>query len=376
MVSSFSKLDGAGHVRGGRRAEGLEVDPVGRQGLRWVAWAVAAVAVLAIAGRLDALRVAPGLPDTEVDGPRPSPPPVTTIRVPVAREPAGLPETPVRAAFGRDVLWVAGRRAVYHVIAKQGYQAATDLKPRSGQVLDVAAGAGGVWLAVNDPGSLWRLDATGVPVARIPLGRPLTGIVRIAVSNGARGSVWVACCGREDGAVLRVDAATNRLVGEVPLPNGPAAIAADRHDAVVITQLNELVEISTATGAARVVLRNNPGSRLRDVVLTPDAAWLAVPERRVLLRRAREGGRLKSYFLPQGIRALAATDHGVWALSGDGLAVTPLGEGSLPPFGLLSTGDEPARQLVRGRNALWLVPERGPAVVRLFFPENPELSEV
>jgi hypothetical protein len=354
----------------------LEVDSVGRQGLRWVAWALAAVAVLAFAGRLDAVRVAPVRPDTELDVPRPSPPPVTTTQVPVGREPAGLPETPVRAAFGRDVLWVAGRRAVYHVIAKEGYQAATDLKPRSGQVLDVATGAGGVWLAVNDPGSLWRLDTTGVPVARIPLRRALTGTVRIAVSNGTPGSVWVACCGRDDGTVLRVDAATNRLVGEVPLPNGPAAIAADQRDAVVITQLNELVEISTADGAARVVLRNNPGSLLRDVALTPDAVWLAVPGRGVVLRRAREGGRLKSYPLPHGVRALAATDHGVWALSEDGLAVTPLGEGSLPPFGLLSTGDEPARQLVLGRNALWLVPERGPAVVRVFFPRNPELGKV
>ena len=349
---------------------------MGRQGLRWAAWGLASVAVLAVAGRLDAVSVAPVLPDTEVDAPRPPLPPVTTLQVPVAREPAGLPETPVRAAFGRDVLWVAGRRAVYHVVAKAGYQAATDVKPRSGQVLDVAAGAGGVWLAVNDPGSVWRLDPTGVPVARIPLGRTLTGVVRIAVSNGARGSVWVACCGREDGAVLRVDATTNRLVGEVPLQNGPAAIAADQRDAVVITQLNEVVEISTATGAARVVLRNSPGSLLRDVALTPDAAWLAVPGRGVVLRRAREGGRLTSYPLPHGVRALAATDHGVWALSGDGMAVTPLAEGSLPPFGLLSTGDEPARQLVRGRNALWLVPERGPAVVRVFFPRNPELSQV
>jgi streptogramin lyase len=356
----------------------VEVGAVRRQGMRWAAWGLVALAVLAIVGRLDALSVGPSVDSmTATPTTREAPPPRTTLPVPVAKEPAGLPETPVRAAFGRDVLWVAGRRAVYHVLAKDGYQAATEVRSHTGGVLDVATGAGGVWLAVNDPGSVWRLDSAGIVVARISLGRALTGTVRIAVSGGAgQERVWVACCGREDGTVLLVDPATNRVVGMVPMPNGPTAIAADDREAVVTTQLNEVVVISARTGAARVVMRNSPGSLLRDVALTDDAAWFTVPGRDVVLRRDRAGGRIQAYRLPHGVRALAAARRGVWALSEDGLSITPLDKGSLPPFALLPTGDDPARQLVLGRNALWLVPERGPEVVRVFFPENPELSRV
>jgi hypothetical protein len=273
------------------------------------------------------------------------------------------------------VLWVAGRRSVYHVVAGEGYKAATALRPGEGAVLDVATGAGGVWLAVDDPGSVWRLDAAGAVVARIPLGRALTGTVRLAVSDGdgrdaGRATVWVACCGREDGAVLRLDPATNQVVGTLPMPNGPTAIAADPRAAVVTTRLNELVEISAATGAGQVVLRNSPGALLRDVALTADAAWLAVPDRGVVLRRSRADGRLESFRLPRGVRGLAAAPARVWALSGDGLAITPLGEDSLPPFALLPVGDDPARQLVIGGGRIWLVPERGPAVVRVSYPQN------
>jgi hypothetical protein len=350
---------------------------LGRQGLRWAVWGLAAVGLLAVAGRLGAGRVGPVVPAPPATGQAPAPP--TTVAVPVAREPAGLPESPVRAAFDGHVLWVAGRRVVYHVLAGKGYDAATPLAPPSGGVLDVTAGAGGVWLAVDDPGSVWRLDAVGQPVARIPLGRALTGTVRIAASSGGRDrgdAVWVACCGRDTGAVLRLDPATNRVVGAVPLPNGPISVAADRRGAVVITQFNELVEIPAGGGEPQVVLRLSPGSKLHDVVLAADAAWLTVPYRGVVLRRPRSDGRLQSFLLPRGVRALAAARSGVWALSQDGLALTPLQEGSLPPYGLIPTGDDPARQLITGRDALWLVPARGPAVVRVRFPRNPELDRI
>lgn len=346
-----------------------------RQGLRLSAWVLLAVGLLAVAGRLEARSVGPFVVEApEVPATRRAWPPAT-VAVRVSHEPAGLPGTPVRVAFGDGVLWAAGPRALYRVVADEGYQAATSVRPGAGGVLDVAAGAGAVWLAVADPGSVWRLDGTGRLVARVPLGLRLTGTVRIAVPTGdPAGDVWVACCGRDSGTVLRIDPATNRVAGRVAVPNGPTALAAGSRHAMVTTQLNELVEISAATTAAQVLVRNNPGSLMRDVALTADAAWLAVPGGRIVLRRAHADGRLRAFRLPGGVRALAAGRSGVWALSRDGLAVTPIDRAALGPVRRIAATGGPTRQVVVGDAALWLVPEDGPSVVRLTFPEDPGLA--
>jgi hypothetical protein len=340
--------------------------------VRWLGGALVALGLIAVAGRLGADGIGPAI---VVARPVPEPPPTSAPPVTVARVPAPLPEAPVRAALARGVLWAAGRRAVYRVVRDEATRAFPLPLRGNGRVLDVSAGAEGVWLAVDDPGSVWRLDLDGTVTARIPTGRPLTGTVRIAVARDGGGdeAVWVACCGRRSGTVLRVDPTAGRVARVVRVPNGPTALDADGLGAMVTTELNELIEIPPA-GTAKAVLRNNPGSLLHEVALTPEAAWVTVPGRGLVLRMDRAGGGLRSFRLPHGVRTLAAGRSGVWALSRDGYSVTPLSRAARPPFAVIPTGDgRPARQLLAGRSALWLVPDTGAGVIRLTFPDHPEL---
>jgi hypothetical protein len=362
-----------GPHRGGRI--GGRSTPVSGKGVRLVGGALVALSLLAVAGRLGASTVGPPIVVTERTLP---PPPATEPPVTVVRTHVVLPEAPVRAAQARGVLWVTGRETVYRVAPGVDARMVTLPWSGSGVVLDVAARGQSVWLADGRPGSVWRLDPDGTVISRIATGRPLTGTVRIAVTRDEddRETVWVACCGRRSGAVLQIDPVAERVVREIPIPSGPTALAADERGAMVTTDLSELIEISASTGAARAILRNSPGSLLHEVKLTRDAAWLAVPGPGLVLRWDRAGGELRSYRLPHGVSTLAAGRSGVWALSRDGFSVTPLRREAQPPFDLIPTGDRPARQLVAGRNALWLVLDGGAGVSRLSFPGDPGLGRI
>jgi streptogramin lyase len=80
--------------------------------------------------------------------------------------------------------------------------------------LDLAVGAGGVWVADGSSRLLRADPATGETAAEIPAGHPLLGV---AVGAGA---VW-AISG-PDATLLRVDPTTNRVAGEIEIVDAPA----------------------------------------------------------------------------------------------------------------------------------------------------------
>jgi hypothetical protein len=83
----------------------------------------------------------------------------------------------------------------------------------------IGAGAGAVWVAGQ--GALLRVDLqTNRVVATIPT--PLTGgFASVAFGEGA---VWVTS-GQADGVVYRVDPASNRVTAAIPVPGGAFGIA-------------------------------------------------------------------------------------------------------------------------------------------------------
>src|SRR5262249_47521362 len=97
-----------------------------------------------------------------------------------------------------------------------------------GQGLDgVAVGEGSVWVVLNTPPTLLRIDPrTGVVQARIPLaaraGPTAPFPIGVAVGNGA---VWVLS--GNTGTVSRIDPALNAVVATSPrISLNPVAIAA------------------------------------------------------------------------------------------------------------------------------------------------------
>jgi YVTN family beta-propeller protein len=82
----------------------------------------------------------------------------------------------------------------------------------------IAAGAGSVWVANRDDGTVTRIDPATLLATTIPVGH---GPATLAVNAAG---VWVANAG--DGALVRIDPETNAVVGTTRVGDGPAAVVA------------------------------------------------------------------------------------------------------------------------------------------------------
>ena len=83
----------------------------------------------------------------------------------------------------------------------------------------IAAGAGALWVASEEAGTVTRIEPrTGTVVRAIPVGNGPS-----ALASG-EGAVWVV--NRHDGTLSRIDPATNTVTGTVRVGSDPTAVAA------------------------------------------------------------------------------------------------------------------------------------------------------
>ena len=129
----------------------------------------------------------------------------------------GLGGGPIALAVDDDWVWVAQRQG--HTIARIEPLFDVQLAPvtLSGAPVDIAAGAGALWVAIEDDAVL-RIDpATGRVVATVKVpDRPRSVVF-------AAGSVWVAS--RWGGTVTRIDPATNTVVASWAVPGADRLVA-------------------------------------------------------------------------------------------------------------------------------------------------------
>ncbi len=135
---------------------------------------------------------------------------------------------PAEVSADADHVWVANR----------GDDTVTQIDPATKEVAGtaspgtsvagLAAGADGVWIGDSRREKLVRLDPASRSVAasiRLAAGPELFGESTtnpVAVGHGA---VWV---GRAVGEIARVDPKSDEVVAEIPVGNGPVAIATGR----------------------------------------------------------------------------------------------------------------------------------------------------
>jgi len=105
--------------------------------------------------------------------------------------------------------------------------------------VDLAVGAGDLWVSLSDSDQLARVDPRGGKPATFPTGRGPAGVV---VRNG---TVWVA--NRTESTLTRIDIRTRRPVEpEIPVPQNPYDVAA-YGDAIWVTSLTD-GKIARVTG--------------------------------------------------------------------------------------------------------------------------------
>jgi len=145
--------------------------------------------------------------------------------------------------------------------------------PSAAMPMAVAASGDAVWVATNtlggpSVGMVLRVDpATMFVVATIPVG---SGALDIAAGAGA---VWVISA--RDGTVTRIDPATNSVTTTVPVGVNPGGIGVGAGAVWVADYLGAaLVRLDQTTG--QVVATVKLDGLARKVSVSPDAVWVAV----------------------------------------------------------------------------------------------------
>jgi len=248
-----------------------------------------------------------------------------------------------------------------------------------------SADAGGVWLGQESTGVVLKLDPeSGAELGRVEVNAPTREPYDLwPVTDGT--SVWVA--GREDQALVRIDAGSLEVVDRWPIDAVPYRIQpGDR--AVWVSDFDEgrVLKVDPTDGQ---VLASAPVSRATGIALTTDAVYVVgyggslveidpetaeIRENYVVAAKATDlvaidgdlliwgiDGRILERFdletrrvaaTTRGVTAVAVLDNQPWATTSDG-AVARLDPGTLAAVGAVSLGDVGTDQLVASADRLW-----------------------
>ena len=237
-------------------------------------------------------------------------------------------------AVGAGSVWVSSASGEAGVVLR--------VDPETNRVVDripagsptgVAFGHGSVWVTSSGRGTLSRVDPrTGEVAAKIEVGRGATDVV---VDEGS-GAVWVASGnffvgdGSEHNKLTRVDAATDRVVAEIPIaarePEGGAYRVAVGEGAVWAQGVSGgLFKVDPATN--EVVAERDLGDYSSDLAVYGGAVW-ATAQVSVGTRLYRVDPRTAQVVASEhgpdpsegGYGELVAGGGYVWFASGGGLA--------------------------------------------------------
>jgi hypothetical protein len=322
-------VEGDGHVPADQpRRRGPRPPAGGRPAVARRRWAVAALALILLAGLAVTGRVVEDRPSaTTASTPATTAPPSATT----------APPSPVVATIGTGgfangmtagagSLWVAGGGEVTRIDPATNNVAARIPVDASGSgPAAVAFGSGAVWAPVAMPGALWVIDpATDKVTAKIPLGRPLRGPISVTATRAA---VWVACCGESGanaptsgGTLFRVDPRRHRVVAEIALPASPVAVAADPSAAWLATAGGQVLAVSS--GRNRVVDTIDAGGPLgfsQTIAVGAGAVWLADPFDEQVVRIDSRTRRVMARIPAGAATTLTVTRDAVWVISSLGL---------------------------------------------------------
>jgi hypothetical protein len=293
---------------------------------------------------------------------------------------AAVPASPVAArirlqdqarqlALGPGGLWVLGDRWLHRIDpASDRVVARVALGAATAAPGGLALSPEGAWVPAERSGLLWRVGPAGDRVdRRVRVDQALHGPLGVAVAGDR---IWVSCCAfrygpRPAGQLLAVDARRGRVVGRLPVPDGPLAVLADREAVWVATGRGSVLKVDPAT--VRVVATvppPDPGGRIQALAAGPGGIWAADTGagrvRRLDPARARF-----DLAVPAGLaRNLGAGPAGVFVVAGLNKTLSPVDQdgGRLGPAIPRSLVDN-ARGVAVGDDAVWVT--TGREVVRI-----------
>ncbi len=291
---------------------------------------------------------------------RTSRPRVVAVVVPAPAPPAvHVGGAPVGIAAVGNAVWVSGGTSGDVSRIDAASRTVTEVVHVGGDLGGIGAAPGAVWVSDFGGGSVARIDpASGSVTARIPLGGQPTGV---AVADD--GSAWV---GNLAGFVSRIDTKTNSIDATIELPSGASMPLVARGLVWVGLQDGSVVSVDPATnkltgGAIAVdqdvdALADSPGG-IWVSTFVGSVALLDPTARRVAVKRK----------LPGRGSGIAVAGGSVWASDYDGALVIRLDPATGALLGAVKSGRQPRESAVAG-GYLWVLDQADAAVTPIPLP--------
>lgn len=272
----------------------------------------------------------------------------------VAQMPLG--ESPTRVEFGEGYLWVLDGPRLLKVDPATARTVSTTGMPNMGGMPEVGAGA--VWIADQERGTVLRLDPESGKVLREI---PVRGTPSEIVATG--GGVWVANgVGTQDGNLTNIDPKTNEVVAEIETPGIAESVAVDENTgdawAVSLDQTkgyidyenNQLVRVDA--GREEISARYRVDGGVSGVISTDGQVWVVNDD---LNRIVPQTGEVRTIvpLKPSDPYRMEVAGDSLWSVGAGDVALMDLRAGRT--LGSLKLGEYDTEDVAVGGGAVWIV---------------------
>jgi virginiamycin B lyase len=216
-------------------------------------------------------------------------------------------------AIADGAVWTAAGRGIVPLDPVTGEPGATT--EILGICLAFDVGYDSLWAGGCDDPAIWRIDpATGGVLATIPLA--VDGIQEEGSIAAGEGGVWVVSTASE---LVKIDPATNDVVGSWTLPSGAAAVRAGLGSLwVTVSTTDQLLRIDPADPTSQTPI--DVGAYPRFLAVGEDAVWVMNQRDGSVSRVAADGSVVAT------IKVSGPIDGGDIAVGGGSVWVQPGGD--------------------------------------------------
>jgi len=220
----------------------------------------------------------------------------------------------------------------------------------------LASGAGALWVAEQESGSLIQVDPSTFEVEqRIPVGVGPTGVAIAA------GLVWVA--NTDDRTVSVVDPQAHRLVQTVVVGNGPTGILANDDRVWVANSVDATVTEIDATDGS-VVDTYPVGGRPVAMAVAGGALWVANASDGTVSRVVSGDGETGTTPVGRGPVAISYAFGSLWVANAEDGTVTTIDPATGSVTGTEGAGQEPV-SLASAGDGIWVASARDGTILRI-----------
>jgi YVTN family beta-propeller protein len=220
----------------------------------------------------------------------------------------------------------------------------------------LATGAGSLWVAEQESGSLIQVDPSTFQVEeRIPVGAGPTGVAIAA------GLLWVTNI--DDRTVSVVDPQAHRVVQTVVVGNGPAGIVADGDHLWVANSVDATVTEIDATDGS-VVDTYPVGDQPVALAVAAGAVWVANASDGTVSRVVSGDGETETINVGRGPAALTSAFGSLWVANAEDGTVTTIDPATGSVSGTERVGREPVA-LAAAAAGIWVASARDGTILRI-----------